>query len=553
MFVVNSSSLQHVPQDASERRWLSIIIGLHLLLITLPYAWAALTVPDGQVWGGLLFNPDDQNVHLSWAKQSQEGALFYRDLFTTENLSDGTRPLFINLLTALMGMLSHVVPLVWVYHALRVLFAYLALRWFWQLCAQWSEDRGVRLIAVAIAAFGGGFGWISAVIPALSGFTFIDRTNAAFPMMPEAFGFASAFIFTLNIAAMALLPFIISRTLHAHQSGDKRALLWAGLAAFLLSNIHTYDAIPLIGLLCAWWALRLRQSTLDASQSVLKHAPLLVLVCTALPVLYQVVVFRGSEEFRIKALTETKAPTIWDMAISYGPWLLLAIAGVFLARRNAKVLFPELWALAIAVCIYLPVSFSRKMIEGIHFPLAFLAAAGLMAALQKLTRNSRRMAAITSVAFLSISSLQFLAWCAGENWRDNNISRGPLMPPLKLSSGDMGALHFLDNLNDSQKFTRAVLSFPKLGNYVPRETGMNVYVGHWAETLDLPKKLGPLDQFYKGEMPSEVALEWLRANKIGYVIEGEYERNYYGSNLPSSRLPLKLLHNENGTAVYAVP
>jgi hypothetical protein len=562
MFVVLSSfSLQSAPTHRTERRYLHAIMVLHLLLISLPYAWAALMVPDGYLWAGLLYNPDDQNVHLSWAKQAQQGNFFFRDLFTSENLSDGTRPLFTNLFCWLMGMLSHLLPLIWVYHALRLVFAYLALRWFWQLCAQLSENPRVRLLAVAMAAFAGGFGWIQNIVPALGNQIFIDRVDKPFPMMPEAFGFTSAFIFTLNIVAMALLPFIFSRMIHAQQTGDKRALVFAAIAALLLSNIHTYDAVPLIGVLLVWLLLSTRQSTLTAETTpkvLWWQAPLFVIVAAALPVLYQALVFRGSEEFRLKALTPTPAPPLLDMALSYGPLLLLAIAGAVIARRQShtKVLLPALWGAAIFVCIYFPVSFARKMIEGIHFPLAFLAAVALVALLQKLPRTIHRPAAALAVAVLSISSLQFVAWCVGENWRDNNLSRGPLMPPLRLANGDMAALRFLDNLNEPQKYSRAVLCFPKLGNYVPRETGLNVYIGHWAETLNLTGengKLQNLQRFFSGAMSSEESLNWLRKNRIGYIIEGEYERGIFGSTLPSSRLNLMPIFNENGTAVYAVP
>ena len=82
-----------------EKRRLRWLIVAFLVATTLPYLWAAALAPRGFVYSGLLFSPDDQNVHLMWARQAAEGRLFVQDLFTTEHLTTGEKPLFNNLLT----------------------------------------------------------------------------------------------------------------------------------------------------------------------------------------------------------------------------------------------------------------------------------------------------------------------------------------------------------------------------------------------------------------------------------------------------------------------
>jgi hypothetical protein len=224
-----------------------------------------------------------------------------------------------------------------------------------------------------------------------------------------------------------------------------------------------------------------------------------------------------------------------------------------------------LWPIVTLLCIYAPVSFARKMIEGLHIPLCLLAAAGVIALLQKLPSRPTRLAACAGVLVLScLSSLQFLWWSALGNTRDPqlyNTARGELMPPLYLSSGDAAALRFLNkNVTPQGKKTRAVLCWPKLGNYVPRETAMFVYTGHWAETLHLESKNGQTGKlaqvfdFYSEKMSATAAKNWLRKNHIGYVIIGHYERERLGAKIPLEiRQSLKEIFNENGTAVFAVP
>jgi hypothetical protein len=277
------------------------------------------------------------------------------------------------------------------------------------------------------------------------------------------------------------------------------------------------------------------------------------------PLLYQYFVFNNSEEFRVKALTQTAAPPFLDIFLSFAPLMLLAVFGAVVLWRTAShhvehrraVILMGAWAVVTLLFTYAPVSFARKMIEGFHLPLCFLAAAGLAALLSRIgSARPRKLVVVGAVALLGISSLQFAAWCIG-NAQDNNRARANvLMPPLYLAPGDAAALRYLNTATASRE--RAVLSLTFLGNYVPRETGRTVYLGHWAETLHYGEKLGQVTRFFglggQGQMTADEAQRWLRENRIGIVIIGSYE-GQLGATLP---LELPALHQENGTTVYAV-
>jgi hypothetical protein len=147
--------------------------------------------------------------------------------------------------------------------------------------------------------------------------------------------------------------------------------------------------------------------------------------------------------------------------------------------------------------------------------------------------------------------MQFAAWCLS-NAQDNNRARANvLMPPLYLAPGDAAALRYLNTSPATRE--RAVLSLTFLGNYVPRETGRTVYLGHWAETLHYGQKLGQVTRFFgiggRGQMTADEAQTWLRENRIGIVIIGSYEQQL-GATLP---LSLNVLHQENGTTIYTAP
>ena len=529
-----------LPLSDREKRWgWAILLGF-LLCITLPYAWAWAIAPPGFTWGGLLFSTDDQNVHLMWARQARDGAFFMRDLFTTEGLVAGTKPLFVNGLMLLIGWLSRAsgVEVVFWYHIVRVAGAAWAL---WQLhLLSWevtggSPDReNARLATLALAAFTTGTGVIALALPQLIGpIVWIDRAdNPNWPLVPEAFIFLSALIYPLNIVSFGLLTLVLRHVLNG-----KWFIAFAG--ALLLSNLHTYDALPLI-LVAAIWAAWQWKSARPSSQRAVA-----AIAGATIPIIYQIFVFRDSEEFRVKALTPTTPPSIWMILIAFLFLLLLSAAGFLKLRdrpqaRNLMVL----WAVGTLVMVYAPLSFGRKMLEGLQIPLLMLAGVGLAAI-------KRAWLMWGLVAVLAISPLITLRWILN-NAANNNIGRAAIfMPPIYLYNSDVAALHFIEN----QPQQGAVLCLPIIGGYVPRVTGKYTYAGHWAETLYMKKQKMPATlRYISGQMSPDQARQLFAQNDIRWVLEGPYERAVGGISA-SQKLGLRPVfragEGENQTVVYA--
>jgi hypothetical protein len=164
-----------------------------------------------------------------------------------------------------------------------------------------------------------------------------------------------------------------------------------------------------------------------------------------------------------------------------------------------------------------------------------------------------------AVALLSISSFQFVAWCVG-NAADNNRARiGAFMPPLYLATDDAAALRELEDSAEGRD--GVVLSLPYLSNYIPRETGRTVYAGHWAETLNFwnPQtragKLGEAQHFYGvgRKLGAEEARAWLQNNRIRFVIEGSYEREWMRELHGALPLELPVWKRFGTTTIYSVP
>ncbi len=534
-----------LPLPAFERRAaLWILLGF-LALITLPYLLAPLLLPAGLTWGGLLGSADDQSVHLMWARQARDGHFFFRDLYTTESLLSGEKPLFFNVLPALMGFLSRLTGLevAFPYHALRIALAAWALWQFHHLAASVTagEERfsRARIAALSLLAFTTGAAFLAGV-PGFSRFLFIDSPTGNFPLMPEAFFLLSAFAYPLNIASFGLLCLIFRLVL------ENKSAPAAFIGALLLSNIHTYDALPLLVTLALWLAW----------QRKVAKAALAAILGALIPVIYQVVVFRGSAEFRLKALTITAPPDVFSMGFAFAPLLILAAFGAKKWRDLPAMRLLLVWIVATFALVYAPTtlfSFARKMIEGVQIPLVLLAGIGLGEILARFSNApARKLVFGATIGVLAISPALFYGWIT-QNTLENNASRlRVLMPPLALSGGDAGALRAID----AQPEAGAVLCLPVLGAYVPRATGKFTYVGHWAETLNRDAKFAQLTRFYRGQMTPAEARDFLAKNRIRWVIEGQFERALSGETSMAKMLGLTPIYQGGGapegvTRVYS--
>ena len=528
-----------LPLSDREKRWGWAVLIAMLLCLTWPYAWAWFFTPQGFTWGGLLFSADDQNVHLMWARQARDGAFFMRDLFTTEGLVAGTRPLFFNGLLLLIGWLSRLsgLEVVFWYHVVRVAGAAWAL-WqlhllSWQVTGGAPQRENARLATLALAAFTTGAGFLGLIVPASRAAVFyIDRADNAWPLMPEAFFYLSALIFPLNIVSLGLLLLVMRHVLAGKA--------WpAALGALALSNIHTYDALPLMLIALIWGAVNIREDRATAGRAAAAF------VGAALPVAYQLLVFSRSQEFQIKALTRTDAPPIQSLLASYAPLLVLAIVG-WLAlqdqRRQRNLM--ALWTLVVIALVYQPlvsISFSRKMIEGWQLPLLVLGGAGL-------AQLKRPLAMAAVIAVLAISPVITTGWILNDA-ANNSGGRG-FMPPIYLRDSEVEALNYLDR----QPEQGAVLCLPFIGGYLPRATGKTTYAGHWAETLYMDKIKRPaMLRYFSGQMAQGEARQLFRDNQIRWVIEGPSERVLSGVSA-SQQLGLTPVFSkgagENETVVY---
>ena len=564
------------------RRHLFLLITAIVLTTWLPYIFGWWLTPPETRYFWLIYNPDDQNVHLMWARQAMEGKFFFHDLFTTEPHPG----LFTNLFSLALGWFCRLtgISLHFGYQVFRTLVAVaflLTAHWF---SGFFLRNDHSRLWLLLLIGFSSGFGWVLVLFWWLTGqrpsFFFVDVSPEL--NMPEANSFLSMTVAPLAALGVTLVMGSLGCLLASTEVEPKRSyrsLALSILLGMLVVNVHTYAAIPMLIAVFLWQVLQgivFRCVNLRELASVLLFAFPVALLLGG-----QAILFSRDPAFAQKAATPTLTPSPVILIGSYGFIALGTALGLPAAWRKVKSgekgwALLLAWTVAIVASIHLPVSFQRKMIEGLHVALCFLTALAFeeraksfgekrkrdegqgtrdeveesktqrtslkgQIAAQRQSRISSTFPCPLSLAPCSTwcilalivltapSQIAFFAlngyWLVHNNLiydtRFNPPYSRMLMPPYYLSENHLRLFNWLER---NTRPDEAVLCHPMLGNYLPVLTGRKVFVGHWAETLNFVEKLKVATAIWKGLIPVEEAKRLFRQHRIRYALETDFER-----------------------------
>lgn len=506
-------SLAVLRLTRSEWRWAAAVSLVVMALTCAPYLFGWYITPPGFRYMGLLANPDEHNVYLAWMREAADGRLLFIDPFTTEPQRAGFFHGFF-LILGMAARLTHL-PLVWIYHIARAISGWLLLVGVYALAAEIFDGVLTRRLAWASAAFSSGLGWLYALANPTAAVNPIDFGPGL--VMPEAITFLSLLLNPLFCFSVWLMVVLWTAYLAAVRTGSRRLAALAGVAGLVLGNAHTYNVITVWLTLAAYVifvaAARRRLPVREASFAAL-------IAAMAAPfVIYQYWLFRTNYVFREKALTQTLTPAPQYLFAGYGLVLALAIPGAIAAlrRRTDSQALMVVWAVAaLLLVLFAPVSFQRKMAEGLHVPLALLAA--LFVGEWAAPRMRAGVASGLAVALL-VATVPSNAFFVARGFRDlmnNNAAYvKSLMPPLYLRADVVKAMNWL---RENTRRDDAVLCMPLEGSYLPGVAGNTVYIGHWAETLHYPRKLARVLWFFSLRPQVSERAEFMHRNDLREVL-----------------------------------
>ncbi|MDO8587243.1 MAG: hypothetical protein Q7T82_09405 [Armatimonadota bacterium] len=476
-----------------------LVIPAALLLSSLPYIFGySLNTPESR-FTGLTYNIDDACVYLSWIRQAADGHFFIRNQFAIESQGN----LQFNILFLALGWIARLphIPLIGVFHLARLVFGALLLFAIYRFSGFFLEKQEHRLAVLIVAAFSSGVGWL------FGGGT--DRSLPVDMWQPEAITFLSLYLNPLFLCAQILMVASLAYLLRARETGMARHALAAGAFLLLLANIHTYDVLT-VGVV---WIAYLIASSAAEMRLNLKTILLscLAALIAAPALLYQWRLYNAEEVFRLRVQTETLSPAIWSYLAGYGIVLLLAAAALpAIIKRRDRSLLLAVWAVVGFLLPYAPLMQQRKLVMGLHIPLAMLAVYTLIS-LSRRARLPLVWAAIL-LALIAIPSNILFMW-RDAKWLAQNETATRMHRPF-LDNSEVSALKWLDR---HARDTDTVLAFPDVACFIPAFTGARTYVGHWSETPSFAWKLRVWRAFVESDTSDDSRLNFLRRWRISYV------------------------------------
>src|SRR3990172_3360807 len=145
----------------NERLITWCVVLMFILMITLPFLYAAQAGGIAYVFSGFLLNPIDGNSYLEKMYEGWKGDVKFTLPYTAE-VSDGG---YLFLLYIGLGHLARImdVPRILVFHAARIIGSLVMIVSLHRFLRHTIVDRHVRLAAFSITVVGGGMGWLGLI------------------------------------------------------------------------------------------------------------------------------------------------------------------------------------------------------------------------------------------------------------------------------------------------------------------------------------------------------------------------------------------------------
>ncbi len=540
--------------DRRERNFVLVLILVMVIITTLPYLYGYLNRPVGSYYTGKhAISSIDLYTYFSYFEQAKQDHFFFVDLYTSEPQPREN----INLFFFAFGYLGKILGLsdLLIFHLARIILipislvvVYLFLTYLW-------KEKIRRQISFVFLLFASGVGFFaSSALAKLAGGNFNELNYPLDLWVSEANFFLSLYHNPLYIAAWTLILAIFLLMLLAWENDNFKYSLAAGILALILFNIHPYNPPTVYGVLGVYLLLLI---FLESKFWLYAKHYLVLLIISAPAIFYNFWLIGTNPVMRGRLLESVNLMTKPLATITgYGFLLVFALGGliIFLRNRdwrNRKLLFIITWSATSFVLVYLDfLRLPRRLTLGLEFPLVILTTYFLFDLDRLINQRWPRFAKLLSRNLLvGIYLFIFLFTFSNLYLYSNDwIAYARRFPDYYLSGE---ALKVAEVIKKETPENSLILASYKTGNLIPGLTGRRVYAGHFAETIDHLRKISELDWFYSSDEETEAKYQFLRDQKIDFIIEGENERALGNFN-PESKAYLKKIYQSGTENLYQV-
>ncbi|XOU94203.1 MAG: hypothetical protein ACNFW9_05155 [Candidatus Kerfeldbacteria bacterium] len=523
--------------------WLVIGIATLLVIITaVPYLYGYFSTPEDMVYTGLHhFAPGDTNVFLSMIEQVRQDENIFINLYTSEDqLRIYTNPLWLTVgwvakIFSLSNLLSiHVVRSILIFIFVAVMYLFLSYLF---------KKIKKRKLILLIILFSSGLGSFFNPFLYDTGNIYEHPTDI---WVTESITFSTLFHTPHLTASLTLIVVIFLFMLLAFEKNKYLYSVLAGFACLLMLWFHPFNGPTIYGVLAVYLLIIFLRNK-GITWSYIRHYAVLCLIPIPV-VLYFYLMNKADWVIRAwQSQNILPSPSVWMYLIGYGlliPMLIFGLWSVFKKMDNKKS-FVVAWFITSAIAIYVPISFQRRLSEGLHIPIAILAMLGILFVFNWI-RSKRGKWSLWNSAFVMI----LLLFLPMTNFliigQDITLYSKAKDLPYYIYQDEVNAMHWL---RDNITIDEITFSSKYMGSFIPAHSGRVVWIGHSPQTVDLLNKKEYQYWFWEDDNESELKYDFLINNNIDYIFFGRKEKAL-GTYDPSTKNYLDNVYSNKEVTIY---
>lgn len=527
--------------NKEEWRFIVLVIFFVVLFTSLPYIYGYLAAPENTYSLAVSsLNRFDYPNYFSYIEQVKSGHFLFQDLYTTE---PQPRIIF-NLFFLILGLIAKAFNLsaVIIFQLSRIILIPIFLFILYVFISFLFKEKLKRKICLTLVCFSSGLGfWF---LPWLSNLPLLRQSMDLW--VPEAITFLTLYTNPLFTFSLTLIISIFGLMLLGLKNRNCKYAITAGILGLVLFQVHPYH-IPTIFLIFGlfWLVLFLKEKRINWHF----FKCYLIFALISLPsILYYfwLSTTHWLTAHRItQAIPDGLSPPFFSLIISYGLLWPLTLAGVYFIIKNKKLnnsfTFLITWLGSQTFLIYSPLPLQRKMSEGLHIVICFLASLGIYALYQKIKRRpvwlkNKFLWIIIFISLFCFSNIFILA-------KDSAYSTHPY---FSIPQEIMEAMSWLKKISLKESIVLNNYN-PLTANLIPGFAERKVYAGHKYETAYAETKIKEVLWFFKTNNHDKNKQVFLKTNKIDYIFFYKENENIFQ---PQEKKYLKRVFKNKRANIY---
>jgi hypothetical protein len=533
----------------TKREWRFVIIwALAIVLITsLPIITGYLLSTPQKQFVGILSFLEDTHTYLAWMKQGQEGFILFEEKYTSEPHPRNVFLIYF-LVTGWLSRITHI-PLMATHQLMKAICGLTLLLTSYIFISYFLKEIIMRRISFILVSVAAGLGGYFAFIYHFLGFKLPGGWIPIDQYMPEAITFWSISCFAHLCLAISFMLMIFLLMLESSKQKNRPLCVTAGILALILVFFHPYDLITVVLALAMYWAYLAYIKKDTAARFNLTNFFIFFLIFSPGILLSHITLMNNPvlKQWLTKSTLASAQPLSY--IFGFGLIFLAFVLGAWriIKEKSEYLYFPFCWILAVAVLVYSPFYFQRRLVEGAHIPLCMLATVGILWVCQRFKWIEKNTLKKSGIIFLTAFILLTIPINLAHIVVDfRTVFKKDF--PYFISQDFKNVLAWLDKNIAAGDI---VLASRNVGNFIPPYAGAKVYIGHWAETLDHLRKQAVFKEFMQAKTGDAFRIKFLKENRISYFVFSDFEQRL-GDFDPDNARYFTLIYETASIRIYKV-